>query len=92
MNKMGNNRILTFAEAAIKVLRSEGQPMTGNKITTLAIQRGLIHTKGKTPMATLISELYVGIRNANFPIERLAEPGTNRAKRGSVRWKLKAGE
>jgi len=83
---------LTFVEAAIEVLRSEGHPMTAGEITQLAVRRGLIHTEGKTPAASMVSELYVGIRHASFPIERLAEAGVSRAKRGSVRWKLKVGK
>jgi hypothetical protein len=80
---------LSSLAAAVEILRSEGRPLTGSEIAQLAIQRGLIRPKGKTPVATIAAVLYVGIRDETFPIERLAEPGRTRAKRGSVRWTLK---
>jgi hypothetical protein len=88
MNKKPD-KTLSYVEAAVEILRSEGRPLTSQEIIKLAVQRDLLHLKGKTPNSTLQAVLYVGYRNQNFPITRLAQPGHTKAKRGSVRWVLK---
>jgi hypothetical protein len=63
--------------------------MTLREITNEALRRGLIDPKGKTPHATMGSVLYCHVRDAMEPrIERQAEQGPVRARRGSVVWRL----
>lgn len=40
-------------EAAFKILKEKRRPMTAKEIVDIAIRRGLIKTKGKTPDSTL---------------------------------------
>ena len=60
--------------------------MTAREITEAAVRRGLLKPAGKTPEATMSAALYT--RAEGSRIQRLAEPGSKRAKRGSVRWTL----
>jgi hypothetical protein len=75
---------MTFLQAAEAVLRSAKKPLTADEITTIAVRRGLIETKGKTPAATMSARLYSA--PAESPIRREFKPGKTRAARGSVRW------
>ena len=78
---------MTYLQAAITVLRSNGRPMTVNEITAVAVARGLIHPAGKTPEATMGAVLYSYVReHPSAEIVRLFEPGAHRARWGSVRW------
>lgn len=68
-----------------------GRPLTVREITDRALAAGLLTTRGKTPAATMAAQLYVATQNRpDFPIERIAEAGDQRARRGSVRWRLRA--
>jgi HB1, ASXL, restriction endonuclease HTH domain len=79
---------VTYLEAAIEILTSTRQDMTVREITNEAIQRGLLKPAGKTPHATMTKVLYCYVRDAAEPrIERRAEQGLVRARRGSVRWR-----
>jgi len=61
--------------------------MTGGEIVAEALRRGLVQTKGKTPEATMLAELYLHARETGLPLlKRVFEPGPTRARRGSVRW------
>ena len=76
-----------YLEAAVAVLEAAGRPLTSREITDEALRRGLIRPSGKTPEATMTARLYVHVRDDPAPrVVRLAEPGTTRARRGSVRW------
>lgn len=79
---------MTYVEAAIEVLRRAGRPMTDAEITEQAIELGLISTSGKTPRQSMSAALYVLAKDPSAPIRRIAEPGSTRARRGSVRWAL----
>jgi len=80
---------VTYFEAALEVLRASGRAMALTEITNEALRRGLIDPKGKTPHATMASVLYCHVRDATEPrIERQAEQGPVRARRGSVIWRL----
>lgn len=52
---------MTFAEAAYQILKQAGEPLTANEITSIALERGMISTVGKTPSATMSSRLYVDV-------------------------------
>lgn len=75
---------MTFLRAAETVLRSAKKPLTAGEITEIALRRGLLETKGKTPQATMSAALYCAPRDP--PIRREFEPGRQRALRASVRW------
>lgn len=75
---------VTFLQAAEAVLRRAKKPMTAAEITDVALRRGLLQTSGKTPVATMSSRLYG--RPSDSPIRRVFTPGTQRARRESVRW------
>ncbi len=79
---------MTFWQATEKVLTNVNQPMTAREILQRAVSRGLIATKGKTPLASLQAVLYV--RSKRDPrLERVFDQGPTRAKRGTVRWRLR---
>ena len=79
---------MTYYEAALEVLRSVQRPLTTWEITDEAIQRGLITPVGKTPHATMAAKLYSRVRHDPILV-KLEDRGSERAKRGSVRWTLR---
>jgi len=77
----------SFANAAIVILKESGREMTAKELTEVALERGLVVSSGKTPDATLAAQLYVMVRDRpEGPLRRIAEAGTTRARRGTVRW------
>jgi len=52
---------LTYKEAALRVLREAGQPLSAQEITQQAIEQGLINPQGLTPDATMGAQLYTDI-------------------------------
>jgi hypothetical protein len=44
---------MTFLDAACEILRRAGQPLHYKEITRLALEQGLVVTKGKTPADTM---------------------------------------
>lgn len=80
---------MVFFDAATEVLRAARQPLTAKEIVQLATERGLLQPRGKTPEASMSAELYRSVADPSCPIERVAEQGVIRARRGSVRWALK---
>jgi hypothetical protein len=75
---------MTFAAAAELILRDERREMTTAEITELALTRGLISSRGKTPVATMSAALYT--RPDSSHVRRVFVPGEQRAMRGTVRW------
>lgn len=75
---------MTFLGAAEEVLRKSRKPLTVREITERALKQGLVHTKGKTPEATMSAALYGA--PADAPLRREFTAGRQRAKRDSVRW------
>jgi len=94
--RMGENETAAmmhgdYLNAALAVLRASGCPMDGREITDAAIAAGLIAPIGKTPAQSMRARLYVALRDRpEVPLERLFAPGRGRARRGSVRWRLRA--
>jgi hypothetical protein len=76
---------MTFLEAAEAVLRSARRPLTTREIVELALEKGLLNPRGKTPEATMSAALYGAPPGG--AIQRDYEPGLARARRGSVRWR-----
>lgn len=52
----------TFIDAAYQVLKEKGIPLTAKEITEIALKKKLIETLGKTPVATMGSQLYTDIK------------------------------
>jgi restriction system protein len=52
---------LTYKEAALRVLRQVGQPLSAQDITRQAIEQVLINPQGLTPDATMAAQLYTDI-------------------------------
>jgi hypothetical protein len=75
---------MSFLKAAEEILRTSKRPLSTAEITELAIRKGLITTRGKTPTATMAARLYAAPPDA--PIKRVFQQGRTRAKQGSVRW------
>jgi hypothetical protein len=75
---------VTFLQAAEEVLRNAKRPLSTQEITDIALSRGLVASRGKTPEATMSAQLYRAPRDG--PIQREFTPGRLRAARGSVRW------
>jgi hypothetical protein len=81
---------VTFLDAALTVLEANGRAMTAHEIVAAAVQQGLLTSTGKTPVATLSARLYTYVRDhPDGRLVRLAEVGSARARRGSVRWALR---
>lgn len=76
---------MTFLEAAIQILRSSRRPLTTREITERALDAGLINTHGKTPDRTMGAVLYRAL-HTDGGLEKIDDPGSKRAKPGSVRW------
>jgi hypothetical protein len=76
---------MTYYEAALRVLKFVGHPLTAREITDQAIEAGLIAPVGKTPYSTMSSVLYMRLRS-DLELLKMEDPGNGRAKRGSVRW------
>ena len=56
----------SFKEAAVKILKEENEALSADMITSLALEKGLLDTDGKTPAATMAAQLYTDInRNRN---------------------------
>jgi len=78
---------VSFLKAAISILKETGRDMTATEVARIAIERGLVESRGKTPDATLTAQLYVQVRDhPQGPLRKIAEPGALRARRDSVRW------
>ena len=78
---------MSFLRAAISILQETGLEMTATEIAGIALERGLVESKGKTPGATLAAQLYVHVRDhPQGPLQKIAEPGESRARRDTVRW------
>jgi len=78
---------MTFRAAAEAVLKSARHPLTTREVTEMALKRGLIAPKGKTPEQTMSAVLYTAVRDKpEGTIRRLYRPGPTRAARDSVRW------
>jgi hypothetical protein len=78
---------MTYAEAAITVLKLRRRPLSTREITDLALEHGLIHPIGKTPVATMALALYLLVRDtADSPLVKVATPGlTNHTPAQSAR-------
>lgn len=58
--------MVSFKEAAYRILNKSEEPLSTKEITDLAIEEGLIDTIGKTPEATMGAQIYTDIlKNKN---------------------------
>jgi HB1, ASXL, restriction endonuclease HTH domain len=78
---------MTYFEPALDVLGSATRPLSTQEITSLALQRALIVSRGKTPGATMSAALY-GRLGKDGRLRKVEGRGQGRARRGSVRWVL----
>jgi hypothetical protein len=79
---------MTYFDAAVAVLQRAKRPLTTREIVASALRLGLIEPRGKTPEATMSAELYRKAAS-DSRLMKIATPGPNRAKRGTVRWTLR---
>jgi hypothetical protein len=79
---------MTFYEAALQILKSSHTPLTSKEITERALERGLIVSRGKRPVATMAARLYMHLQT-DPRLVKVEDRGPARAKRGSVRWALR---
>jgi hypothetical protein len=80
---------MTYYEAALEVLRSARHPLSTREIMDRAIERGLIAPRGKTPLRTMESKLYLHVRS-DPTLVKLEAQGNGRAAPRSVRWTLRS--
>lgn len=66
---MGNEEKSSYKRAAATILREVQKPMHYRELTKIALERGLIKTRGKTPEATMNAQLIVDV---NYKRERSA--------------------
>lgn len=52
----------TFIDAAYQILKAKRIPLTAEEITKTALERNLIKTSGKTPVATMGANIYMDIK------------------------------
>jgi HB1, ASXL, restriction endonuclease HTH domain len=78
----------TYYEAALRILRSAGRPLTTREITESAVSSGLIAPTSKTPQASMARVLYLRVRT-DPELVRVVEPGIADANRNPVRWTLR---
>lgn len=79
---------MRFLDAALLVLADADRPLTTRGLTDVAMARGLIQSRGKTPEATMAAALYLEANRPTSRIRKISQPGPQRAVRGSVRWML----
>src|SRR3989338_1194297 len=53
----------SYKEIAYQILKEAGKPLHSKEITKIALERGLLKTAGKTPMATMNAQLVVDINS-----------------------------
>ncbi len=53
---------MTVLDAALRVLREMGRPLTAREITERVLATGLWNTTGRTPVATVAAQLYTNIQ------------------------------
>jgi hypothetical protein len=81
---------MTYLEAALEILRSSRRPLTIPEITERAISSKMVVPRGKTPQATMGAALYRALGTDNRLV-KMGDPGSMRAKPGSVRWTVRKG-
>ncbi|MFC1993105.1 winged helix-turn-helix domain-containing protein [Chloroflexota bacterium] len=79
------SRLHGFKEAAYKVLKAENRPLSVQTITDTAMKKGLLITTGKTPYATMGSQLYVEIKSKG---DKSAFVQLGKSKFGLREWNL----
>ena len=79
---------MTYYQAAVQVLRSARRPLTTREVADRALTQGLIAPLGKRPHNTMAAVLYR--RHSDSEIVKIEDSGSGRAKRGTVRWTLRA--
>ncbi|MBI2776616.1 MAG: winged helix-turn-helix domain-containing protein [Chloroflexi bacterium] len=81
---------MKFLDASLQVLDGSERPMTTDEIAEVILERRYLTSSGKTPSATVAAALYVAVRDGRAPgLERVFEPGSRRARRGTVRWRYR---
>jgi DNA-directed RNA polymerase delta subunit len=53
---------LSFIEAAYQILKENGNPLSAEEMTKVALAKELIETSGKTPTATMSARIYMDIK------------------------------
>ena len=67
----------TFKGAAYDILKEVGKPLHSDEITQIALQKGWLKTAGKTPEATMNSQLVVEVnKNGSKSLFRKTAPST----------------
>jgi hypothetical protein len=78
---------MTFGEATVEVLRGASRPLSTREVADAVVRSGKVAQRGKTPEKTVSAVLYGLTRSPDNPgVERVAEEGPRRARRGTVRW------
>ena len=77
---------VTYAEAALEVLKAAPEPLTAEEVVNEAIRLQLIRPRGKTPVRTMSAIFYA---HPPAGLVRVYKRGRMRARRGTVRWALK---
>ena len=67
---------MQFKDAAYEILKESGKPLHYGEITDLAIKKGILHTAGLTPHASMGALLYTDTLKENSRFKRGDEKGT----------------
>ena len=65
---------MSMKQAATRILEEAEGPLHTDEITTRALDRKLVRTKGKTPGVTMAAQLAVDVRRKDSPFIR-TRPG-----------------
>ncbi|MDY6893518.1 MAG: winged helix-turn-helix domain-containing protein, partial [Chloroflexota bacterium] len=57
-------RSLSFKDAAYTVLKEGNRPLRIEDITEIALEKGILKTTGKTPVATMGAQLYTNVKTS----------------------------
>lgn len=79
---------MTYFEAALQILRSAQKLLTTREVTERALERGLIVSHSKTPIATMAAALY-GRLGTNDQLVKTEDRRATGAKWGTVRWTVR---
>jgi hypothetical protein len=55
-----------FLQTALTILKEHGEPLSAKEIVERGQERGILHTKGKTPAQTMKSKLSTDIYPASW--------------------------
>jgi hypothetical protein len=79
---------MKFLQAGMAVLAQKRRPMSAREVVEVALEQGLLKTRGSTPAATMSAAFYRENVRPDSRVRKIAEAGPIRARAGTVQWEL----